>query len=279
MRVVSLAINLPGPLAAARLAALGGKVLKVEPPTGDPLAHAAPGWHAALHEHVKITRLDLKQPNDRARLDEHLADADVLITAQRPSSLARLGLDRMTEQYPRLVHTEIVGHGGDLVEVPGHDLTYQAIHGTLQPPAMPLVPVADLLGAEQAVSSTLAALLVRERTGLGGRHRVALDDAARLAGSAVRHELMGPGGPLGGLLPTYRIYATSDGHVALAAIESHFASRVHDQIGQTAEELEAAFAGAPTAHWEELAGQLDIPLVGITAADQSPTDRQKAVKP
>ncbi len=40
--VVSLAVNLPGPLATARLAQLGADVTKVEPPAGDPLAVGAP---------------------------------------------------------------------------------------------------------------------------------------------------------------------------------------------------------------------------------------------
>lgn len=263
IRIVSLAINLPGPLAASRLAGLGAEVLKVEPPAGDPLAMVVPGWYDELHRGVRVSTLDLKQADDRARLHEHLAGADLLLTAQRPSALSRLGLDGLTETHPRLVHVEIVGHDGDLAEVPGHDLTYQAEHGTLQPPAMPVVPVADTLGAERAVSTALAALIARTRTGTGGRHRVVLDDAAHAAGAAVRHGLMGPGAPLGGTLPTYRIYASADGHVALGALEPHFAARVHDHLGRSAEELETAFAGAPTTHWEQLAAQLDIPLAGI----------------
>lgn len=47
-RVVSLAVNLPGPLAAARLREMGAEVIKVEPPAGDPLAVGAPSWYAEL---------------------------------------------------------------------------------------------------------------------------------------------------------------------------------------------------------------------------------------
>ena len=263
IRVVSLAINLPGPIAVSRLAALGAEVVKVEPPTGDPLVIVAPGWYAELHERVKVVPLDLKQPDQRVALDDLLAGADLLLTAQRPSALARLGLDRLEEQHPRLVHVEIVGHHGPLAEVPGHDLTYQAVHGTLQPPVMPTVPVADLLGAERAATTALAALMARSEAGHGGRHRVALEDAAHLAGGAVRHGLMGPGAPLGGAMPTYNIYATADGHVALGAVEAHFAARVHEHIGTDSADLEAAFGAHPTAVWEDLAARIDIPLVGI----------------
>lgn len=262
-KVVSLAINLPGPLTAANLAALGAEVLKVEPPSGDPLGFVAPGWYAELHERVKVVQLDLKQADQRATLGDLLADADVLITAQRPSALARLGLDSLQEQFPRLVHVEIVGYDGDRVEEPGHDLTYQADFGTLTPPAMPTIPAADLLGSERATSTALSALLARGSEGTGGRHRVSLEDAARLAGKAISHGLLGQGAPLGGASPEYGIYATADGTVALAAVEPHFAARVHEHLGATHAELEAAFAAHPDAHWREVAAQLDIPLVPV----------------
>ena len=50
-----LTVNLPGPLAASRLAELGALVRKVEPPAGDPLAHASVGrcWNTALRAPVR----------------------------------------------------------------------------------------------------------------------------------------------------------------------------------------------------------------------------------
>lgn len=266
IRVISLAINLPGPVAAWRLAALGAEVIKVEPPSVDPLATVAPGWYAELHEKVNVRSLDLKEANQRAVLDDLLTHADVLLTAQRPAALSRLRLDRLDVRFPRLVHLEIVGHHGERANEPEHDLTYQATEGTLAPqegPTMPTVPVADLLGAERAATTILAALAARGPGGRGGRHRVALEDAAKLASSAVRHGMMGHGAPLGGALPTYNIYAAADGHVALAALEPHFGARVHEHIGTTAAELAAALAAHPTSYWEQLAARLDIPLAVI----------------
>lgn len=265
-RVVSLAINLPGPLAASQLAALGAEVTKIEPPAGDPLATYAPGWYDELHRRVKVVALDLKHPDGRAALEERLASADVLLTAQRPSALVRLGLAETTARFPRLVHVEIVGHHGERADEPGHDLTYQATHGTLAPPAMPTVPAADLLGAQQATTVALAALIARGASGVGGRHRVALEDGARLAGRAVHHGLLGPDAPLGGAQPTYGIYATADGHVALAAVEPHFAARVFEHIGTTATELESAFSARTTADWEAFAARLDLPLTRVHGA-------------
>ena len=131
---------------------------------------------------------------------------------------------------------------------------------------MPYVPVADLLGGERAVSEALAAVLAAARGHAGQTRRVVLDESAEAAGAAVRHGLMGPGAPLGGALPTYGIYATADGHIALGALEPHFRIRVLEQLGvpDRHEELARAFAGRSTADWEALAGEHDIPLVGIS---------------
>ena len=47
-QVLTLAVNVPGPAATARLCKLGATVIKVEPPEGDPLAQANPDWYEAL---------------------------------------------------------------------------------------------------------------------------------------------------------------------------------------------------------------------------------------
>ena len=272
IRVVSLASNLPGPIAAAQLASMGAQVTKIEPPAGDPLAAVARAWYDELVADQEIVVLDLKQSEQRGRLDDYLADADALITAMRPSALSRLDLHRLSETHPALVHVEIVGHDGDAAEVPGHDLTYQAAHGTLCPPTMPLVPVADLLGAERAVSAAVAGLLSRTRVGRGGHYKIVLDHAAQMAGAAVRHGLMGPATPLGGALPTYRIYPTLDGYVALGALEPHFAARVTEHIGRTIEELESTFKTRTTSDWEAIGRELDIPLAEVKAPTSGVTN-------
>ena len=93
LKVVSLAINLPGPVAAGRLRDLGASVTKIEPPAGDPLARGCAAWYRALHENVTVLKLDLKEAAERARLDPLLAKTDLLLTSSRPAALDRLGLD------------------------------------------------------------------------------------------------------------------------------------------------------------------------------------------
>src|SRR5687768_11561946 len=68
MHVVSLALNVPGPVAARHLLMLGARVTKVEPPTGDPLSLLAPDWYLTLHHDQNVRRLDLRRPDDVAEL-------------------------------------------------------------------------------------------------------------------------------------------------------------------------------------------------------------------
>ena len=149
MSVLTLAVNLPGPLAAARCHALGATVTKIEPTGGDQLARVQPEWYEALHQGLTRLTLDLKSPDDRRQLDDHLVKSDLLLTATRPAGLRRLGLDWPTlhGRYPRLCQVAIVGSPSPDQDVPGHDLTYQAQAGLLDPPRLPRSCLADLGGA------------------------------------------------------------------------------------------------------------------------------------
>ena len=105
IRVVSIAQNLPGPLALARLAAEGATTIKVEPPDGDPMAGFSPAWYDELHQGVQVRRLDLKSPRGQAALHRLLGRADLLLASQRPAALARLGLDRAAHGARASEHT------------------------------------------------------------------------------------------------------------------------------------------------------------------------------
>ena len=104
VRLVTLALNVPGPVAVARLVAEGATAVKVEPPGGDPAARFARTWYDTLHHGIEVRPLDLKQFDGRAALARLLADADVLVTSHRPSALARLGLDpaSLRQRHPAL---------------------------------------------------------------------------------------------------------------------------------------------------------------------------------
>lgn len=270
VRVLSIAINLPGPAAVARLASQGATVTTVLPPTGDPMEQFARAYFDELHEGQTIERADLKSDSGRARLDELLAETDIFLTSSRPSALARLGLDHATVsgRHTHVCQVDIVGHPGDGAETAGHDLTYQAGSGLVRDGRMPATTVVDLAGAERAAAEACAALVERARTGLGSRREVALSDLAHAMARPVVHGLTVPGGLLGGGLPVYDVYAASEGHVALAALEPHFTARLLEALeiipdDLTRERLAEVFAGRTATDWQQWADERDIPLGAV----------------
>lgn len=268
--VVTIAVNLPGPVAAARLRGFGAEVTKVEPPEGDPLEASAPAWYRELAAGQPVVRLDLKDEARRAELDRLLAAADVFLTAQRPEALERLGLgwDALHSRFPRLSQIAIIGYRSPDASRPGHDLNYVAAHGLVAPPELPRTLVADLGGAEAAVSAALAAVLARDRTGEGAFVEVALADAAERFAAPLRHGLTADGGVLGGGYPGYGLYETSDGWVAVAALEPRFAQRLCDELGLDGlshDGLASRFREQAADAWERWAAERDLPIEKVPA--------------
>jgi alpha-methylacyl-CoA racemase len=246
---------------------MGASVIKVEPPGGDPLARMRPGYYEDLSAGQEVVRLDLKDPQDRASLDGWLERMDLLLTASRPAALGRLGLSwpELHAGFPHLCQVAIVGHPPPKEDAPGHDLTYQARFGTLSPPGMPPVLVADLAGAEQAVSAALSLLFARERGQGVGYEQVALSEAARSFAEPLRQGLTASGGILGGGFPGYGLYRARKGHVALAALEPHFWERLLQELEVKGDrrELERIFETKTAEQWEEWATERDLPLAAV----------------
>lgn len=236
--VVDLTRHLPGPLVARLLADLGARVVKLEEPEmGDPARQAPPlvrgrsALAATLLAGVESVAADLKRPGGRDLLARLLGRADVLLESFRPGTLARLGFppEELRRSHSRLVVCSLSGFGqqGPAAGRAGHDLTYQAVAGTLvTPTAMPGVPAADLLGAWSAVAAVLAALLERASRGEGCWIDASLLDGA-LHGNLVQWAALVGGatapGDLGGDLPCYNLYRARDGRmVALGLLEPRF---------------------------------------------------------
>jgi crotonobetainyl-CoA:carnitine CoA-transferase CaiB-like acyl-CoA transferase len=263
IRVVTIALNAPGPVAASKLRDAGATVLKVEPPTGDPLEGYVPGWYHELHDGIAIERVDLKSGEGRTRMRELLADADLFLASQRPAALARLGLDADTLLNPnsRLNHLRWLNIVGELdaPEIPGHDLTYLAKAGLLGS-EIPRSVFADVLAGEHAFATAL--LLLRQPP--GSRAQVGLYDSLAPLVAPLKHGLTGPGRLLGGQLPAYGIYETRDGRIAIAALEPHFRRRLYDELQLPIDaELAATFATRSAREWEAWAIERDLPIAAL----------------
>ena len=283
--VVDFTRYLPGAYASRELLRLGARVVRVEPPDGDPLRHTAPRWDARLRAGTESVVCDLKAEPELAR--SLCSQADVVLEGFRPGVAVRLGIG--PDDVPETtVYCSITGFGseGRHAGRAGHDLNYLGWAGALEDtaPALPPIQVADLAaGALGAVTSVLAALLERGRTGSGPRMVVSMTHGSH---DLVSHRLDGDPVPrmLSGALACYRVYECADGRLlTVGALEEKFFARLCDLIARDdlasrqydadqealAAELAGVFATRPLAEWLDHFGDEDVcvgPVATLTEA-------------
>ena len=188
--VVECSTFVTGPYAAALLADLGARVIKIEsPPDGDPYRYFAPDPYfsfnfAHLNRNKKSVVLDLKSAKGKEICVELLKRADVFVENFRPGTADRLGLgyEALRVLNPRLVYCSIsaFGQSGPYVNKPGFDTLGQAASGLLslltdpdEPKVMGMA-VSDYVTGLSAGYGILGALLGREKSGDGCRVETSL---------------------------------------------------------------------------------------------------------
>lgn len=270
IRILTIAQNVPGPVAVSRLVSDGAAAVKIEPPWGDPLAELSRSWYDELHVGVRIERLDLKSPEGASTLRGLLAGADVFIASHRPGALARLRLDAesLLGNFPALRYLNIVGNTAH-PDHAGHDLTYQARAGLLAG-RLPTTLLADMIGAERAQAAVLALM----QDAPGSRRIVGLMEGLMDFAAPARHRVTTAGGPLGGGNPAYAVYASRDGLVAVAALEPHFRSRLYAALGlPDGTDLAAVLGTRTAAEWETWGTEKDIPIAAVTSYEIPDTQK------
>jgi len=285
VRVLTLALNLPGPAAVMRLQAMGAKCTKLEPlapqgmSTADPMGIYKPAAYEVMHQGLKVLQADLKSERGQAALHKQLAQTDVLITSFRPSALVKLGLawKELHTRYPALCVVSIVGAPGERAEEAGHDLTYQADSGLVNGLEMPASLYADMGGSLLASEAILQTRLHHLQKGKAVRIEVALSDSARYLGLPNAWGLTKPTSPVGGMHAGYAVYPCKNGRVAVAALEPHFAAALAEAAGlpdgnvktmmkpETRVAIAAFMAGKTRQQLEKLAVTKDIPLHTLAA--------------
>lgn len=283
VRVLSLALNLPGPAALMRCRQMGATCVKLEPPAhpsapkgtpGDPMGLYNRAAYDTLHAGMRIANVDLKSEDGQKALHRELAKADVLLTSFRPSALQKLGLEwkSLHTRYPRLSLVAIFGGSGARAEEPGHDLTYLAENNLVGGLDLPPTLYADMGGSLMASEAVLKARLHQLQKGKGVRLDIALSDAAAYLALPRTWGLTKPGAAVGGGHAGYRVYPCKDGRVAVAALEPHFAAALAGAVGLKVSNIMAMFAPethTAVAHFlqtqtrqqlDALAAAKDIPL-------------------
>ncbi|MEU9703353.1 CoA transferase [Streptomyces sp. NPDC047981] len=185
LTVLEAGRRIQAPLAAHLLGLLGADVVRIEPPGGDPLRGMPPACSGisarwlALNRGKSAVEIDIKAADDRRRLREMAAEADVFLHNWAPGKAAELGLDAadFAAVNPALVHAYTSGWAGRLTDAPmGTDFMVQARTGVGEavrphgePGAPSLMTLLDVLGGLIGAEAVLAGLLLRERTGHGVR--------------------------------------------------------------------------------------------------------------
>jgi crotonobetainyl-CoA:carnitine CoA-transferase CaiB-like acyl-CoA transferase len=295
--ILDLTVNVPGPFCSMTLCDFGARVVKVEPPGGDPLRRTDPCMFAALNRGKQSIALDLKTQPGREALTKLSGKGDVVLEGSRPGVAARLGADYATlsASNPRLVYCSISGFGqtGPWRDRPAHDLNYLALSGYLGVqeaiegrPWPPPVLVSDLASGLYAAIMVLAALQGREASGKGAFIDLSMTESAmallgpELARIAANTDAAPHPNVTG--IPTYGLFRCGDGRwLSLGIVhEDHFWDRLCDAGGlpdlkgvrfadrmarrdEVRARLEFAFLAASAAEWERRLLEADVPVAVV----------------
>lgn len=315
VRVLDMTRLLPGNYACMTLVELGADVVKVEAPEGDGTRWVAPhmasgesGAFLQLNRGKSSVVVDLKTEQGVLAFAELVAGSDVLVDSFRPGVLDRLGFgsDRLRQLRPNLVHVTIdaYGSGGELEQVPGHDLNAVGYAGLLTlagQPQLPGVQQADLAAGLHAALAVVAGL----RTSAAGefvRYEVAMVDAALSLAQLPLGAWLATGATprvpdnLTGRWACYDVYRCADGSwLTVGALEPKFFARILELLdlsqwapsqydAERQDELRSVlaerFAGHSRDHWLELLASDDTcvgPALTLDEAVTHPNVRERSV--
>jgi crotonobetainyl-CoA:carnitine CoA-transferase CaiB-like acyl-CoA transferase len=240
--VVSLEQAISAPFATRQLADLGATVIKVERPEGDfgryydSVVQGESAFFVWANRGKQSIALDVKDPDDLATFRSLIAGADVFLHNLSPRAALKLGIDAPTlvEQHPHLIAVEISGYGpgGPRTDDKAYDLAIQAEAGVFSVTGNEEMSkvgfsVADICAAMYALTSILAALVRRERTGEGAAVQVSMLDAlAEWMSAPLYNAVYSPAGqsPRTGrrhhAIAPYGTFALADGSIVLIAVQN-----------------------------------------------------------
>jgi formyl-CoA transferase len=240
--VIEIGQAVAGPMAGMILGDMGAEVIKIEKCDGGDDARA---WGPpfidgdsmlfhSMNRNKKSVTLDIKNPEDVAKLKQLVAGADILIQNLRSGVVAELGIgpDVMCALNPRLIYCSVWAFGprGPLREAPGFDPLLQAYGGVMSltgrpddPPTFCAPAINDRATAQWCVIGALGALQARHHSGKGCVIDTALFDSAVgwVEGPLNNYLYTGKppqryGGASFTLVP-YQVFATSDRPICIAA--------------------------------------------------------------
>lgn len=249
LRVLDLSRILAGPTCTQLLGDYGAEVIKIEKPglgddtrawgppyvtgpDGEPTAESA--YYLSANRNKRSVAVDIATEEGAETVRQLARRCDILVENFKVGGLAKYGLDyqSLSRDNPGIVYCSITGFGqtGPNAHKPGYDLLAQGYGGIMSltgdPEGEPMkvgVGVTDVICGLYAVTAILAAIRHRDQSGEGQHIDIALVDSqvAWLVNAGTNYLLSGQEQPrLGNQHPNivpYQVFATSDGHVIVAA--------------------------------------------------------------
>ena len=264
LRILDVTHAAAGPFATMMLGDLGADVIKVEPPTGelarfagpylpDDEAHHYGGRFANRNRNKRSIVLDLTTDADRETFLQLVETADGLVENLRAGVLDRLGVgwEACRARNPRLVYAAIRGFGdartgaSPYAAWPAYDIVAQAMGGVVATtgpdPEQPMRAgplVGDTVPGLMAALGLVSAVLHARGTGEGQFLDVAMVDAVMSLGEPAQSswDYLGrdyppQGNAIDDVTP-FDVYATADGHCAIAAPSEHLWALLCQAMGR-----------------------------------------------
>jgi CoA:oxalate CoA-transferase len=211
IRVLDLGHVLAMPTCTMQLADLGAEVIKIERPgVGDdsryfgPFKNKESAYFISINRNKKSITLDLKKDQGKKIFKDLVKISDVVTENYRPNTMQKLGLGYETLKAinPQIIYASICGFGHKTVYPgrPGYDVIAQATGGIMAitgqadgPPTRVGSSIGDIFSGSFATIGILAALRVKEKTGLGQQVDIAMMDAvvSVLENAVVRYTVTG----------------------------------------------------------------------------------------
>ena len=255
LTVVDVATLAAAPQIAAFFGDFGARVIKVEPPGGDPLRRIVEPDGVALqwklvNRNKECVTLDLRKPAGRALLERMLSRADVLVSAHSAERLARFELEPATlrERFPQLVSVNLTAYGidGPWADRRGSGTLAEAAAGLAAltgapdgPPGLSPVGLGDTLGVLQGIIAVLVGLHARSTSSEGEHLDVAMYEpilsllSGRIAAASRSGREPGRHGNRFPQMAPRNAYATGDGKwVALTAGTDELVRRTFEVLGR-----------------------------------------------
>jgi crotonobetainyl-CoA:carnitine CoA-transferase CaiB-like acyl-CoA transferase len=318
IRVIDATSNIAGPFGGTVLADLGAEVIKIETPAGDPARFMSPvdgdrsAYFHVVNRNKSAEQLDLKTNVGRNRLELLLDDADVFLTNFLPPRLEALHLTstELRLKRPRLIFGNLSSYGaaGPDASAPGYDATVQArtgiMHVTGETDGEPVragVSVLDIGAGMWLAMGVLAALVQRERTGVGCVVETSLFEtgATWVSYHLSAYELTGASSSRSGsghpAFSPYGLFATRSGTICIGVGNDGIFAKLCNLLGREdlitdprfienvdrvtnarvlKDEIENALAREDAAFWTEILGKGGVPADRVALPEDLLNDEQ-----